>query len=93
MIELANVCKNYGDVRALDEVSLSIDSGDYIAIVGESGGGKSTLLYSIGLLENIDSGTITYDGVDVSNMSERELARLRNEHVGFVFQSYTLEAS
>ena len=93
MIELANVCKNYGDVRALDEVSLSIDSGDYIAIVGESGGGKSTLLYSIGLLENIDSGTITYDGVDVSNMSERELARLRNEHVGFVFQSYNLEAS
>ena len=93
MIEIKNICKKYQNVNALDNVSLAIEDGDYIAIVGESGSGKSTLLYSIGLLESIDSGTIIYDGVDVSNLSEKELAKLRVEKIGFVFQAYNLEES
>jgi len=94
MIELEGVSKTYEKgatvVRALADVSLRIDEGSFTAIVGPSGSGKSTLMNVIGLLDRPDSGTYRLDGADVGTLSPDELAELRNERIGFVFQSFHL---
>ena len=96
IIELRNVKKVYrvGTVEtwALRGVDLVVYRGDYIAIMGPSGSGKSTLLNMIGLLDNPTSGKIIIGGRDVSRLSSKELAHLRNRMIGFVFQSYNLIA-
>lgn len=93
-VELVDVTKVYGsgesEVRALDGVSLRIDYGEHVAIVGPSGSGKSTLLNILGCLDSPTSGTYRLDGVDVQRMNDRRLARIRNERIGFVFQSFHL---
>jgi len=94
MIKLQNVKKTYllGDeeVHAVDNVSLEIKAKEYISILGSSGSGKSTLMYLIGLLESPTSGKIILDGKDVSSLSDSELSKIRNQNVGFVFQSFNL---
>jgi ABC-type lipoprotein export system ATPase subunit len=95
MIELRNISKTYrknGEppVKALDEVSLRIEQGELVAILGPSGSGKSTLMNVIGLLDEPDSGEYILDGKAMSSHSGRELARIRNKVIGFVFQSYHL---
>ena len=78
------------EVRALKGVTFRVDAGDYVAIVGSSGSGKSTLLNLIGALDRPDSGHVRYDGRDVREMNDTELAELRNRRIGFVFQSFHL---
>jgi len=78
------------EVRALKGVTFRVDEGDYVAIVGTSGSGKSTLLNLIGALDKPDGGHVRYDGRDVREMSDGELAELRNRRIGFVFQSFHL---
>jgi putative ABC transport system ATP-binding protein len=78
------------EVRALKGVTFRVDEGDYVAIVGTSGSGKSTLLNLIGALDRPDTGHVRYDGRDVREMSDTELAELRNRRIGFVFQSFHL---
>lgn len=78
------------EVRALKGVTFRVDAGDYVAIVGTSGSGKSTLLNLIGALDRPDAGHVRYDGRDVREMSDAELAELRNRRIGFVFQSFHL---
>ncbi|VVB71510.1 putative ABC transporter ATP-binding protein [uncultured archaeon] len=93
IIVLKNLSKIYGDgveVRALDEVSVSIKAGEFVAIVGPSGSGKSTLLNMIGLLDTPTRGQIFLKGQDVSRASPEERARLRNQELGFVFQYHHL---
>ncbi|NNJ70483.1 MAG: ATP-binding cassette domain-containing protein [Kiritimatiellales bacterium] len=94
MIKVANIRKTYqmGDVevRALDGVSLTIEQGEYVAIIGASGSGKSTLMHILGLLDVPDSGTFEIDGTDVMKFSDTELASLRNRVMGFVFQQFNL---
>jgi len=98
MIELKDVGRTYtpkGDgspakVRALDGVSLTIERGELLAIVGSSGSGKSTLLNVLGLLDRPTEGSVLFDGRDVSGLGAREQARLRNERIGFVFQAFHL---
>ena len=95
MIELRDLKKTYtpngsASVRALDGVSLRIEKGELLAIVGPSGSGKSTLLNVLGLLDLPTSGGVLYDGRDVTGLSPREQARLRNEKIGFVFQAFHL---
>ena len=75
---------------ACNHVSLHVDRGDFIAIVGPSGSGKSTLMNIIGLLDNADEGTYTFDGIDVTELDDNEQAKIRNEKIGFVFQSFFL---
>ncbi len=90
MITAKNINKSYGSLRVLKDVSLEIGQGEVISIVGPSGAGKTTLLQIMGTLDRADSGTVMYDDVDVCRLKEKELARFRNEHIGFVFQAHHL---
>ena len=94
LVELENVFKIYqvGDeeIRALDDVSLKIESGEFISIIGPSGSGKSTLMHLLGCLDTPTRGKITLDGIEIQNASSMELAAIRNRKIGFVFQSFNL---
>ena len=94
MIKLQNVWKSYflgeEEVKAVCNISLNIKEKEYISILGTSGSGKSTLMYLLGFLERPTSGKIYLGNKDVSTLSDEELSRLRNQSVGFVFQSFNL---
>ncbi|MBP5226301.1 MAG: ABC transporter ATP-binding protein [Kiritimatiellae bacterium] len=96
LIEVRNLIKSYkvGDMvtHALDDVSLTIDKGEFVAIMGASGSGKSTLLNILGCLDVPTSGNYLLDGIEVSGMTATELAHIRNEKMGFVFQNFNLLA-
>jgi putative ABC transport system ATP-binding protein len=92
-LALESVTKTYGSdppVPALQGVSFSVDAGELVAIVGPSGSGKSTLLHLMGTLERPSSGTVSITGLDVAEMSDRELAAVRATRIGFVFQQFFL---
>ena len=94
MIQLKDVCKFYqvGDdrVRALDHASLNIYPEEFVSIIGPSGSGKSTLMNIIGCLDVLDAGEYLLDGLPIESYSEAELAKVRNQKIGFVFQSFNL---
>jgi putative ABC transport system ATP-binding protein len=94
ILEVHNLCKTFkldGEpVQALQDISFSIQSGEFVSIIGPSGSGKSTLLGLIGGLDTPTSGTVILDGADISQMSERQLTRLRSLKLGFVFQFFNL---
>jgi len=96
IIELDQITKVYkmGDVQvmALEEVSLNVQVGEFLAIMGPSGSGKSTLMNILGCLDRPTSGTYLLAGEDVSRMNREQLARIRNQKIGFIFQSYNLLA-
>ena len=92
LVELRNVSKIYRlgeeEIRALDDVTLDIDEGELISIIGPSGSGKSTLMHILGCLDSPSKGTIKLDGVMIENASSRQLASIRNRKIGFVFQFF-----
>ncbi|MFM8432766.1 MAG: ABC transporter ATP-binding protein [Bacteroidota bacterium] len=90
MIVAEGIRKSYGPLHVLQSVDLSIGKGEIVSIVGASGAGKSTLLHVLGTLDGSDSGKVSIDGNVVSNLSGNKLARFRNNHIGFVFQSHHL---
>lgn len=94
LVELRNVSKIYRlgeeEIRALDDISLDIDEGEFISIIGPSGSGKSTLMHILGCLDSPSRGSIKLDGVMIQNASARELAAMRNRKIGFVFQFFNL---
>lgn len=90
MIKATNINKSYGNLHVLKDVSISIDRGEVVSIVGPSGAGKTTLLQILGTLDRPDSGMLLYGDTEVSKLKEKELARFRNEHIGFVFQAHHL---
>jgi putative ABC transport system ATP-binding protein len=94
ILKISHVSKIYrlGDeeVRALDDVSLGIKEGEFISIVGPSGSGKSTLMHIIGLLDSPTLGEVILEDHDVTKLSEKQLAKIRNTHIGFVFQQFNL---
>jgi putative ABC transport system ATP-binding protein len=96
MIRLEDVSKTYRtdriETRALDRIQLEVDKGEFVAVMGPSGCGKTTLLNLMGLLDVPSSGRVTLDGQPVATRRDRELSRLRNEKVGFIFQSFHLVA-
>lgn len=94
LIELTDIYKIYSDgdseIRALDGISLSVEKGEFVAIVGSSGSGKSTCMNIIGCLDIPTSGKYFLNGTDVSTMDEKSLAHIRNKEIGFIFQQYNL---
>jgi len=94
LVELRNVSKIYHlggeEIRALDNLSLDIDPGEFISIIGPSGSGKSTLMHILGCLDTPTRGTLKLDGIEIQNASRKELAHIRNEKIGFVFQFFNL---
>ena len=95
LIDIRNLYKIYNEgkeseVRALDGVSLQIDRGEFVAIVGQSGSGKSTMMNVLGCLDVPTYGEYWLDGTDVTSLSDRQLAHIRNREIGFIFQGYNL---
>ncbi|AJA54726.2 TPA: ABC transporter permease [Campylobacter jejuni] len=90
MIFLKNICKNIGENAILKNVSLSIEKGEFVAIIGQSGSGKTSLLNIIGTLDTPSSGTYVFDEYEVTKLNNDEKARLRREKIGFIFQRYNL---
>lgn len=90
MITASGIVKSYGQLPVLQGVDLSVKKGEIVSIVGASGAGKSTLLHILGTLDATDKGTVTIDGSDVTRLRGTPLARFRNRHIGFVFQSHHL---
>ena len=85
-----DIWKQYGTVQVLKGVSLELEKGELVSIVGASGAGKSTLLYIVSSLEKADQGSIYYQGQSIHTLSNKELANYRNKHIGFVFQFHHL---
>ena len=94
LLELKNISKVYvneaGETTAVDNVSLSIEEGEFVAIMGPSGSGKSTLMHILGLLDRPTSGTFLFHDEDVTTLTDNELAEARNAEIGFVFQAFNL---
>ena len=95
LVELIDVYKIYAEgleseVRALDGVSLTIERGEFVAVVGQSGSGKSTMMNVLGCLDVPTRGEYFLDGADVGELSDRQLSRIRNKQIGFIFQQYNL---
>ncbi len=90
MIEIRNITKSFGSLQVLKGISLHINKGEVVSIVGPSGAGKTTLLQIMGTLDKPDQGEIVIDGIDVSRMSTKKLSDFRNTHIGFIFQFHQL---
>ena len=90
MIELKNISKSYGPLTVLHDISLSIADHEIMTIVGPSGAGKTTLLQIAGTLDLPDRGSVSYDGTEITSLSDRKLSAFRNGNIGFVFQFHQL---
>ena len=90
MIEIRNIEKSYDSLQVLKGINLDIVPGEVVSIVGPSGAGKTTLLQIIGSLDRPNAGTVKYDNTDIFSLKESQLARFRNENIGFVFQFHQL---
>ncbi|MBQ2291489.1 MAG: ABC transporter ATP-binding protein [Paludibacteraceae bacterium] len=90
MIRVKDIHKSFGSLEVLKGVNLEIQKGEIVSIIGKSGAGKTTLLQIIGTLDKANSGKVEINGMDVSGLSEKELAEFRNKHIGFIFQFHQL---
>ncbi|MGB5889153.1 MAG: ABC transporter ATP-binding protein, partial [Thermoanaerobaculia bacterium] len=94
MIQMQNIQKVYRtehvETHALSGFSLTVDAGEFVSVMGPSGSGKTTFLNVAGLLDTFNQGTYTIDGVDVSRLRDREMSRIRNHKIGFIFQTFNL---
>lgn len=90
IIKVEGLCKSYGDLQVLKDVSLEINRGEVVAIVGPSGAGKTTLLHAIGALSDFDGGRVIVDGIDVGRLGSDAAADFRNQRIGLVFQFHYL---
>ena len=92
MIHCIGLSKSYGNLEVLKSVDISINTGEIVSITGPSGAGKSTLLQLLGTLDLPKSGSVKYDGIDVSSLTAKNMANFRNENIGFIFQFHHLLA-
>jgi len=94
MLEMKNITKVYRtehvETHALSDLNVKVESGAFVAVMGPSGSGKTTFLNTAGLLDTFDGGTYNLDGLDVSRLKDRQMSRIRNEKIGFIFQTFNL---
>ena len=90
MIDVQNIHKQFGDLQVLRGINLHVQKGEIVSIIGKSGAGKTTLLQIIGTLDKPDAGKVLVNGCDVFALKDKELARFRNHHIGFIFQFHQL---
>lgn len=90
LLELKNVYKIYGDLHALDDVSLKVEKGEWVSIMGPSGSGKSTMMNIIGCMDKPSKGEVLLDGVDISKESKKNLTTIRRDKIGLIFQQFHL---
>ena len=90
LLELKNVSKIYGELRALDNVSLNVNNGEWVAIMGPSGSGKSTLMNIIGCMDKVSEGEVILDGVDIAKENSKSLTSIRRDKIGLIFQQFHL---
>ncbi|MCC7222800.1 MAG: ABC transporter ATP-binding protein [Chitinophagales bacterium] len=90
MINAQNIKKSYGDLAVLKGIDFSVSEAEIVSVVGASGAGKSTLLHILGTLDRADSGTLRIADIEVGKLNDREMAKFRNQHIGFVFQFHHL---
>ncbi|MEI6455537.1 MAG: ABC transporter ATP-binding protein [bacterium] len=90
MINATDIQKSFGPLKVLKGISMTVEKGEIISIVGASGAGKSTLLHILGTLDKADSGTLELNGIALNRLTDRKLAEFRNRHIGFVFQFHHL---
>jgi len=90
VVQVEQLEKRFGEVRALDRVSFNVEAGEWIAIMGPSGSGKTTLINILGGLDHPSAGRVVVDGLEIGNLGERELTRYRADKIGFVFQQFHL---
>ena len=90
LVQVEQLDKRFGEVRALDRVSFDVEAGEWIAIMGPSGSGKTTLINILGGLDHPSAGRVVVDGLEIGNLGERELTRYRADKIGFVFQQFHL---
>ena len=90
LLEIKNISKIYGDLKALDDVSLKVDKGEWVAIMGPSGSGKSTMMNIIGCMDKPSLGQVLLDGVDISKESSKNLTNIRRDKIGLIFQQFHL---
>ena len=90
MLKAINIHKSYNTLHVLKGVDVLIKKGEIVSIVGKSGAGKSTLLHILGTLDQADKGQVLFNGADISKLQAKELARFRNDHIGFIFQFHHL---
>ncbi len=88
LLEIKNVSKIYGELKALDDVSLSVEKGEWVAIMGPSGSGKSTMMNIIGCMDKPSRGQVLLDGVDISKESSKKLTEIRRDKIGLIFQQF-----
>ena len=88
LLELKNISKIYGDLKALDNVSLSVEKGEWVAIMGPSGSGKSTMMNIIGCMDKPSMGEVLLDGVDISKEPQKKLTDIRRDKIGLIFQQF-----
>ncbi|MDE5806651.1 MAG: ABC transporter ATP-binding protein [Muribaculaceae bacterium] len=90
MIELKGICKSYDSLEVLKDIDLTVSDHEIMTIVGPSGAGKTTLLQIAGTLDRPDRGTVSYDGTEITSLSDRKLSEFRNRNIGFIFQFHQL---
>lgn len=90
LLELKNISKIYGDLKALDDVSFKVEKGEWLAIMGPSGSGKSTMMNIIGCMDKPSVGQVLLDGVDISKESSKSLTNIRRDKIGLIFQQFHL---
>ena len=90
MLKAQNIEKKYGTLKVLKGVNTEVQKGEVVSIVGSSGAGKSTLLHILGTLDEADQGTLEIEGINISLLKQKQLAKFRNEKIGFVFQFHNL---
>ena len=90
LLEVKNVSKIYGGLKALDDVSFDVKKGEWVAIMGPSGAGKSTIMNIIGGMDTASEGTVILDGTDITKISDRALTNIRRDKIGLIFQQFHL---